>query len=138
MHMEILDQKRLRILKKIPAAVSGIPYSLRITGIPDIACMKCIAIGNRGTRKDFFDLYEIVRSCDTGPDQLASWLADKYGNDKNLAYVAMGMNYFEDAEGEILPETFVPYERDDIRAFFSSFHQDLLCSLERLSDYLEL
>jgi predicted nucleotidyltransferase component of viral defense system len=44
---------------------------LRLAGVPDIAAMKVIAISQRGTRKDFFDLFRILR--DHQPEEIKGW-----------------------------------------------------------------
>lgn len=112
--------------------------NLQILSIPDIAAMKCVAIGNRGTKKDFFDLYEVLQKENIEPRQLASWILEKYGYDRNYAYITMGLNYFEDAEREKLPETFVPYNWDNIKDFFSSYQNKLIYALDHIQNDLQL
>lgn len=91
---------------------------LRLASIIDIAVMKVIAIGGRGARKDFFDLYNIMKKCEISCKQLAEGVIKKYGNNINYLNVIMGLSYFEDAEEEILPKTFVEYDWDKIKEFF--------------------
>lgn len=103
---------------------------LKIAGIPDIAAMKALAIGGRGTKKDFFDLYQIFKLTDYDIHKLVDDIIHKYGNRPNFTYVGMGLNYFEDAEDEKLQQTFVPYDWNEIKRFFSSIQSDFFHDLD--------
>ena len=71
---------------------------LKIASILDIAIMKIVAIGGRGAKKDFFDLYNIIKKCDISVDELVNGLMQKCGKDVNYVNIIMGLSYFEDAE----------------------------------------
>ena len=57
---------------------------LKLASILDIAVMKVVAIGGRGTKKDFFDLYNILNKSNITIDELAKGLLQKYGNNINF------------------------------------------------------
>ena len=97
---------------------------LKIASILDIAIMKIVAIGGRGAKKDFFDLYQILNKCNISLEDLADGLIQKYGNNVNYANVIMGLSYFEDAEQEILPKTFIEYNWEEIKKYFINFQQE--------------
>lgn len=97
---------------------------LKIASILDIAAMKLVAIGGRGAKKDFFDLYNILKNCDISIDTLAKTLLKKYGEDVNYMNIIMGLTYFEDAENEILPKTFVEYDWEIIKKFFINIQDE--------------
>ena len=80
---------------------------LKMASVLDIAVMKVVAIGGRGAKKDFFDLYNIMSKTNITIDELAKGLLKKCGNNVNFANIIMGLSYFEDAEQEILPKAFV-------------------------------
>lgn len=42
----------------------------------------------------------------------------------------MGLSYFEDAEDDILPNTFVKYNWEDIKKFFIKFQKEVQNILE--------
>lgn len=105
---------------------------LKMASILDIAVMKVTAIGGRGAKKDFFDLYNILNECNIKVDELAKGLIEKCGNNINYANTIMGLSYFEDAEKEILPEIFVEYDWEQIKKFFLLFQTDFQKSLESL------
>ena len=105
---------------------------LKLANILDIAVMKVVAIGGRGAKKDFFDLYNILNKSNITIDELAKGLLQKYGNNINFANIIMGLSYFEDAEQEILPKTFVEYNWEEIKKFFINFQTNFYKQLELL------
>ena len=92
---------------------------LRMASPSDIAAMKLSAIGGRGSRKDFYDLYQIYH-CVPGfnGERLISVAKEKFGPGTDLTYMLMGLAYFDDAEQEELPRTFVHADWEDIKRFF--------------------
>lgn len=66
----------------------------------DIAAMKLAAITNRGTKKDFIDLYCLLKKYSL--KQILSFYSAKY-NDSSIFMVLKSLTYFEDAEADILP-----------------------------------
>ncbi len=105
---------------------------LNMASVLDIAVMKIIAIGGRGAKKDFFDLYNIIKKDNVTIDKLAKGLIQKYGDNINYANTIMGLSYFEDAEQEILPKTFIEYDWEEIKAFFIKMQLDFQKNLEML------
>ena len=97
---------------------------LAMASINDIAAMKAFAIGSRGAMKDFFDLYQIYQQNDYDTQTLIHDLYMKYGQHADLSYIGMGLNYFEDAEQEKLPETYVAYDWKEIKGFFAGIQQE--------------
>ena len=80
--------------------------------------MKLLAVTNRGSRKDFVDLYTILRSGPVLKDYL-DLLPKKYGKGRLNAYqVLLGLTYFEDAEEEPMPRMLEPFDWEDCKAFF--------------------
>lgn len=106
--------------------------NLKMASIIDIAIMKIVAIGGRGAKKDFFDLYNIINQLDIKTLDLAKGLIKKCGNDINYASVIMGLSYFEDAEQEVLPESFVEYDWDEIKNFFINFQKEFQDEMNKL------
>lgn len=95
------------------------PYrSFHLADIRDIALMKLIAISGRGSRKDFVDLYTILRS---GPilQDLFQLLPEKYGPGRaNVYHTLKSLAYFEDAEPEPPPTMLEPFDWEECKAFF--------------------
>ena len=105
---------------------------LKIASILDIAIMKIVAIGGRGAKKDFFDLYNIINKCKISIKELTEGLIEKYGNKTNYVNIIMGLSYFEDAEGEILPKTFVEYNWKEIKEFFINYQKEFKEYIEKI------
>lgn len=73
-----------------------------IASLEDIACMKVIAVSQRAEKKDFFDLYEVLRKF--GPARLGKLVVDKYGSGRINAYhILKSFFYFTDAEQSLDP-----------------------------------
>ena len=99
--------------------------NLNIASVLDIAVMKLVAIGGRGAKKDFFDLYNIIEKCNISINELVKGLKQKCGDNINYVNIIMGLSYFEDAEDEILPNTFVNYNWENIKKFFIEFQEKI-------------
>ena len=92
--------------------------NIAIASIEDIACMKASEINQRGSKKDFFDLFHIFKETNLNEYQFIDLLTKKY-NDKNLLVSLLyAFSFFEDAEKEKMPNTFVEYSWDEIKEFF--------------------
>ena len=105
---------------------------LKMVSILDIAIMKLVAIGGRGAKKDFFDLYNIINKCKISIKELAEGLIEKCGNKTNYVNIIMGLSYFEDAEQEILPKTFVEYNWEEIKEFFINYQREFKEYIEKI------
>ncbi|MEK8021445.1 MAG: nucleotidyl transferase AbiEii/AbiGii toxin family protein [Candidatus Parabeggiatoa sp.] len=77
---------------------------LQIASLEDIACMKAVAISQRGEKKDFYDMYEILKHIK--PLHLKQLFLAKYSQNKiNCYHILRSFFYFEDAEN--LPDPIV-------------------------------
>lgn len=106
---------------------------LKIASIIDIAIMKVVAIGGRGSKKDFFDLYHIINKCEISIEEIVKGLIQKCGEQTNYLNIIMGLSYFEDAEQEELPKVFVEYNWEEIKEFFIKIQQQFQETIERLT-----
>ena len=92
---------------------------LYLASIKDIAIMKLIAISQRGTKKDFFDLYYICNNCNITIKDILDILEKKYDKNKiNYLHIIQSLAYFEDAEDENLPKVFIKYDWDTIKKYY--------------------
>lgn len=85
-----------------------------IAAVRDIACMKLAAIAQRGSRKDFVDLWALLTRNWRLPALLANY-RQKFSVD-DVASVLYGLAYFDDAEAEPLPAMLAPAAWPEIRA----------------------
>ena len=72
-----------------------------LAGIKDIAAMKLSAITNRGTRKDFVDLYYLLQHYTLR--ELLGFYKSKY-SDSQLFTVIKSLTYFDNAEKDPMPK----------------------------------
>jgi len=103
-----------------PFLFKAIPYHFfKLAGINDIALMKLLAVSQRGSRKDFVDLYMILRG-DISLREYLEMLPKKYGAEKVNAYhILKSLAYLEDAEREPMPRMLIPFDWNECRNFFT-------------------
>ena len=106
--------------------------NLKMASIIDIAAMKVAAIGGRGAKKDFFDLYNIMNKENISVKKIAKAVVEKFGMNVNYVNMIMGLSYFDDAEDEILPETFVEYDWNEIKKYFINIQSQFKDEIEKI------
>ncbi len=102
--------------------------------LDDIAAMKAIAISQRGSAKDFVDLFYLLQHTQIKFEDLSSFVQQKYRLEKKYEYhLKTAMVYFDDAEREL--DSIMLVQEDDhlhklletdwkeIKEFFSRFIQ---------------
>jgi hypothetical protein len=102
-----------------PFVYETTPYRFfRLAATHDIALMKLVAISGRGSRKDFVDLYTILR----GGWRLQEYfdaLPRKYAEGRaNSYHILKSLTYFEDAEREPMPRMLEPFDWEECKRFF--------------------
>lgn len=78
----------------------------------DVAAMKIAAITQRGSRKDFIDLYFLLQKF-TFTELLGFYV--KKITDGNIWLALKSMTYFRDAEKQIMPKMFVNVSWDKVK-----------------------
>jgi hypothetical protein len=73
---------------------------LRVASLEDIAAMKLAAVAQRGSRKDFVDLFALGRVLTL--EQMLDLYRRKYGI-RDAGHVLFGLSYFDDADKERMP-----------------------------------
>lgn len=74
--------------------------NIRLLSVEDIAAMKLNAIANRGCKKDFWDLFELIQHFER--DELLAFYERKYPH-SNVWTVEKSLSYFDDAENDPNP-----------------------------------
>ncbi|MBN2481705.1 MAG: nucleotidyl transferase AbiEii/AbiGii toxin family protein [Bacteroidales bacterium] len=88
--------------------------NIRIAGLRDIAAMKLEAIAGRGSKKDFIDLYFLLKMYSL--KEIFTWHAKKYGLGLNNQYHHLkSLVYFTDAEAEAMPVMMKPLSWSDVK-----------------------
>lgn len=93
--------------------------NVSIADISDIAAMKVVAIMDRGTKKDFVDLFELVnRGYDI--EKIFSFYQKKYGKlTNNIFSIIKGFQYFDDAEKTEMPQMIKKVSWREVKGFFA-------------------
>jgi hypothetical protein len=83
----------------------------------DIAVMKLIAIGGRGSRKDFVDLFFYLKSGGTLEGTL-TMLEQRFQEvDYNAYHLLKSLVYFTDAEEEPMPKMIRPVDWETVTEY---------------------
>jgi len=91
---------------------------INVASIHDIALMKIVAILQRGSIKDFIDMFFIGRKFKPIDDLLPE-LSEKYiGVQFNTNHILRSLCYFEDADNEPMPSMMTPCDRQDVKEYF--------------------
>lgn len=83
----------------------------------DISCMKVSAIGGRGARRDFIDLY--VAAQRYGLKEILRLFSQKYTRTHaSRIHFLKSLVYFEDAEKDPMPHMLQPLAWEEVRRYF--------------------
>ena len=100
---------------------------IRLASMKDIAAMKINAVEGRGTKKDFVDIYFLLRHFTL--EQILSFYKAKYPENSEFRAL-MSLTYFDDAEPQIAPEMLIPVEwekmKETIRQAVREFQEKTL------------
>ena len=89
---------------------------IKVADLRDIAAMKIAAIAERGTKRDFIDLYVICQKMSL--EKTLSLYNQKYGKlASNLFHTIKSLTYFEDAEGDVMPKMLISFSWIDVKKF---------------------
>ena len=103
-----------------------IHYSkIKLASFEDIACMKCSAIALRSEKKDFFDLYEILKRLQ--PMELRNMLTEKFQtNGFNPYYMAKTFFFFDEVEKSPEPISLNGTTWEKVKSFLISNEKKIL------------
>jgi hypothetical protein len=79
--------------------------------------MKLDALSSRGTKRDLVDLYCIAKQLPL-PEMLALFQKKYASVHYNLLHIKKSLVYFDDAEGDPLPDMRVPVQWSEVKEFF--------------------
>lgn len=92
---------------------------INLASIEDIAAMKVAAISERGTKRDFVDLYFILQKAELS--EILNLYEEKYKNlSSNLMHIRKSLVYFADAEEEEMPKMIKKISWNKIKKFFET------------------
>lgn len=120
----IQQTKNIKVfsINNIKTDIVNYPYSwlfpeietngIRLADIRDVAAMKIAAITNRGTKKDFIDLYFLLH--DFSVSEIVKFYLSKY-HDGSDFMALRSLVYFSDAENDLMPEMLMPAEWESVK-----------------------
>jgi hypothetical protein len=113
------DVKFSLFLYEYPLIFKPIEYSGILLADPkDIAAMKLAAVMDRGTKKDFIDLFFLNKN-GISIEQAFKYYDKKYKNLANNIYsLVKSLSYFEDAEKLEMPEMIEKINWEEVKKFF--------------------
>ena len=85
---------------------------ITIAGLKDIAAMKIAAITNRGTKKDFIDMFFLLKIFSI--KEIVEFYQMKY-KDANLFPAIISLAYFDDAEKDDMPKMLIPTDWEEVK-----------------------
>ena len=98
-----------------PVAFSGV----KVATLKDLAAMKIAAISERGTKRDFVDLYCIAKEKELSLRDTVLLFQRKYHTASDtIPHILKSLTYFEDAEKEKMPVMIEKISWEDIKKFF--------------------
>ena len=89
-----------------------IDKQIKIAGLKDIAAMKIAAITNRGSKKDFIDMFFLLKIF--AINEIIEFYQTKYF-DANVFLAITSLAYFDDAEKEDMPQMLIPTAWEDVK-----------------------
>jgi predicted nucleotidyltransferase component of viral defense system len=97
---------------------------IKLASIEDIGCMKVIAISQRGEKKDFYDMYEILKLF--SPVEIKEMVLNKYKEQRiNCYHILKSFFYFDEAEKSLDPISLNGTKWVDIKEYFLKNEVDL-------------
>jgi hypothetical protein len=97
---------------------------LPVASIEDIAAMKLAAIASRGSRKDFLDVWFMVKA-GLGLRRAFALFEEKLGP-VDAGHVVRSLTFFDDADQEVEPRLLRPVPWEEVKADFRSWVEDLI------------
>lgn len=94
--------------------------NLKVATPVDLALMKILAISDRGTKRDFIDLYLLCRRVKS-LDEFLLLFQKKFGKyDFNIQHILKSLTYFDDADKGEMPEMYIVIKWEEVKIFFWS------------------
>ena len=121
--LTILSKEQTEISEALKR--SELLNNLSVASVEDISAMKVISIIQRGLKKDFVDLWVIIRQTEYSLKDIFSFCKEKYGSAFSESIALKALTYFQDAEEEETPEGIkYKFPWDDIKKDLINFTRE--------------
>lgn len=102
---------------------------INLASLEDIAAMKIAAICDRGTKRDFIDLYFLAKKFSL--EKILKFYDKKYGKlSNNIYHIIRSLEYFVDAEEQKSPKMIKKVPWEEVKKFFQ--HQVMVLAKSNL------
>ena len=88
-------------------------FGCRLASIDDLACMKLSAVSQRGSKKDFVDIYFLIQS-GLNLESMLQLFQKKFAV-RDAGRVLYSLTYFDDADRERMPKMLRPLKWDQVK-----------------------
>lgn len=88
-------------------------FGCAIAALDDLAAMKLLAVAQRGSKKDFLDVYALARH-GLSLDSMLEWYRRKFSVD-DIGRVLYSLCYFDDAESAPMPIMLTPTTWEEVK-----------------------
>jgi predicted nucleotidyltransferase component of viral defense system len=95
-----------------PMVADFVDAGVNLASLSDIAAMKCIAVVQRGTKRDFVDMYFLNKMF--GLPKIFSWVKRKYPM-YDIYHVKTALMYFVEAEKDAMPKMLVDCNWEEVK-----------------------
>ncbi len=93
--------------------------NIKISSLEDIGCMKVDAISSRGSKRDFVDLYFILKKFNCSLEEFFKYFEKKYGGENyNIFHILKSLVHFDDADRDPELDMKVPFSWENIKIFY--------------------
>lgn len=100
---------------------------IAVADLRDIAAMKVAAISDRGKKRDFIDLYFILREGKITIEEAIHMYGEKFGVlDANRIHVIRSLCYFDEADAERMPRMIKNVSWLNVKKFFTAEQKKLM------------
>lgn len=92
--------------------------NVTVAGPEDISAMKLVAVTDRGTKKDFIDLYCLANKLFTMEEMFELYEKKYHLLSQNKLTLLKSLQFFEDADRSEMPQMIEKVSWNDIKKFF--------------------
>lgn len=111
---------------------------VNIASINDLIAMKVEAISQRGTKRDFIDLFFMMKNRNISIVDVMLLYCEKYKEfNFNLIHTLKSFNYFNDADKNSMPEMKSPVQWQEVKNFFNR-ELPKIDSISKISDLIKI
>lgn len=119
--LDLVSGKRILPPKTYLAGGTAGFRGIEVADIRDIAAMKIAAISDRGTKRDFIDLYFIISEAGTTLREALNLYGEKFKIlEINRVHILKSLVYFQDADNQKMPRLLKEVNWPKVKKFFEN------------------